>query len=258
MDILILISIVAFFTAVLTFFSGFGLGTILSPVLAIFFPIEIAIALTGVVHFFNKIFQVFLIGRLADRKVLLRFGLPAIFSAFLGAWLLLTLSDLPALHQYSMWGREFFISPVKLVIAVILLSFSILELLPKNKQLKFWGNNLLLGGVLSGFFGGLAGVQGALRSAFLVRSGLSKEAYIATGVVIAGLVDFTRISVYVSRFTEVNLGDNLPLLISASVSAIAGAFLGKLLLKKVTLRSIQIMVAVMLIALSMALGMGLI
>ncbi|MGB0431657.1 MAG: sulfite exporter TauE/SafE family protein, partial [Bacteroidia bacterium] len=58
----VIISIVAFATAILTFFSGFGLGTILTPVFAIFFPIDQAIALTGVVHFANNIFKLFLVG----------------------------------------------------------------------------------------------------------------------------------------------------------------------------------------------------
>ena len=50
----VIISSVAFLAAILTFFSGFGLGTILTPVFMIFFPVEVAIALTGIVHFFNK------------------------------------------------------------------------------------------------------------------------------------------------------------------------------------------------------------
>lgn len=45
---------------------------------------------------------------------------------------------------------------------------------------------LPLGGLLSGFFGGLSGNQGALRSAFLLKAGLSKEAFIATGTVSSG------------------------------------------------------------------------
>lgn len=85
-----------------------------------------------------------------------------------------------------------------------------------------------------------------------------KEAYIATGVVIACLVDFTRLSVYATRFTSANLHENLTLLISATLAAIAGAYMGKRVLKKVTLRSIQLLVAVMLIFISLALGMGLI
>ena len=117
---------------------------------------------------------------------------------------------------------------------------------------------MVWGGILSGFFGGLSGIQGAIRSAFLIKSGLSKEAYIATGVVIACLVDFTRLSVYASRFTTANLHENMTLLISATLAAIAGAYFGKKLLKKVTLHSIQLVVAVMLILISIALGAGII
>lgn len=119
-------------------------------------------------------------------------------------------------------------------------------------------NKLVVGGILSGFFGGLTGIQGAIRSTFLIKSGLSKEAYIATGVVIACLVDFTRLSVYASRFTASNLHENLTLLISATLAAIAGAFIGSRLLKKITLRFIQVLVAIMLMIISIALGLGLI
>ena len=42
----------------LTLFSGFGLGTLLMPVFAIFFPIEIAVAMTAVVHLANNLFKV--------------------------------------------------------------------------------------------------------------------------------------------------------------------------------------------------------
>jgi uncharacterized membrane protein YfcA len=43
MDILI-VSLVAFMVAIMTFFSGFGLGTILTPVFMVFFPTDPAIA----------------------------------------------------------------------------------------------------------------------------------------------------------------------------------------------------------------------
>jgi uncharacterized protein len=255
---IIIICLAAFFTAILTFFSGFGLGTILMPVFALFFPVDIAIALTGVVHFANNLFKMALVGKMADKKVLIRFGIPAIIASFIGAWVLLRITVLPSLFKYEMWGREFEVTPVKLIIAVLLLFFSLFEFLPRFQKLQFGGNKLILGGVLSGFFGGLAGIQGALRSAFLIKSGLSKEAYIATGVIIASLVDFTRLSVYASRFTSSNLHDNLTLLISATVTAIAGAFIGNKLLKKITLHFIQVVVAVMLVLISVLLGLGII
>jgi uncharacterized protein len=70
MEILI-ISIAAFIVAILTFFSGFGLGTILTPVFMLFFPVELAIALTGVVHFFNNVFGAYFGNKLL-KKVTLR------------------------------------------------------------------------------------------------------------------------------------------------------------------------------------------
>lgn len=255
---IIIISAVAFLAAILTFFSGFGLGTILAPVFAIFFPIEIAIALTGVVHFVNNIFKVVLIGKAADKSVLLRFGLPAFFASFLGAWLLMQLTHIPTIYTYNIGAIIYEISPIKLIIAVILIVFSLFEILPSTQNIQFGKDKLIIGGVLSGFFGGLSGIQGAIRSAFLIKSGLSKEAYIATGVVIACIVDISRLSIYASNYTAANLSDNLPLLVSAILSAIIGAFIGRKLLNKITYRNIQIVVAVMLIIISILLGLGII
>jgi len=255
---IILISLAAFITALLTFFSGFGLGTILAPVFAIFFPIDVAIALTGVVHFSNNLFKIALVGKHTNKSVLLQFGIPAILASFIGAWVLIKITTLPILYQYQIWGKEVEISAVKLIVAILLIIFSVFEILPSIQKIQFGKDKLIIGGALSGFFGGLTGLQGAIRSAFLIKSGLNKEAYIATGVIIACMVDITRLSVYASRFTASNLNENLALLISATFSAILGAFIGSKLLKKVTLRLIQIIVAVMLIIISILLGAGII
>ncbi len=253
---LVIICFAAFLTAILTFFSGFGLGTILLPVFALFFPVDIAIALTGVVHFTNNLFKMTLVGRHADKTVLLRFGVPAIAASFLGAWLLLKITILPPIYTYELWGNNFEITPVKLTIAILLIFFSIFEVLPSAQRLQFGRNKLVYGGILSGFFGGLSGIQGAIRSAFLIKSGLNKEAYIATGVIIASLVDISRLSVYASRFAASNLHENMVLLVSATLAAVSGAFIGKKLLKKVSLKSIQLLVCVLLISISVALGFG--
>ncbi len=252
-----IISFTAFITAILTFFSGFGLGTILAPVLMIFFPVELAIALTGVVHFFNNIFKLFLVGKHAHRGVLLSFGIPAVLAAIPGAWLLLQLSDLQVFYIYEMFGKSFEVSPIKLVIAILLIIFALMDLLPRFKNMQFDRNKLVLGGVLSGFFGGLSGNQGALRSAFLIKAGLSKEAFVGTAVVVSTFVDFTRLSVYATRLLHVGLYDNLNIILFATLSAIAGAYLGNQLLKKVTLQFVQITVAIMLLFLAIAIGSGL-
>jgi hypothetical protein len=255
---IVVISLVAFIVAILTFFSGFGLGTILTPVFMIFFPVELAIALTGVVHFFNNIFKLFLVGRNANKDVLLRFGVPAVVAAIAGSWVLLNITDLQPLFAYDAFGKHFEVYPVKFIISILLIIFASMDLIPYFNNLQFGKDKLPLGGALSGFFGGLSGNQGALRSAFLIKAGLSKEAFIGTAVVVSTFVDFTRLSVYATRFTKTGLTDNLTLVICATLAAISGAYLGNKLLKKVTLQFLQVTVAIMLIMISLALGAGLI
>ena len=255
---IVVISLVAFFVAILTFFSGFGLGTILTPVFMIFFPVELAIALTGVVHFFNNIFKLFLVGRNANKDVLLRFGVPAVVAAIAGSWILLNITDLQPLFAYDAFGKHFEVYPVKFIISILLIIFASIDLIPYFNNLQFGKDKLPIGGALSGFFGGLSGNQGALRSAFLIKVGLSKEAFIGTAVVVSTFVDFTRLSVYATRFTKTGLTDNLTLVICATLAGITGSFLGNKLLKKVTLHFLQVTVAIMLIMISLALGAGLI
>ena len=174
----IIIGLAAFATAILTFFSGFGLGTILTPVFAIFFPIDQAIALTGVVHFANNIFKLTLVGKNANFKVLLKFGLTAVLFAFAGAYLLINISDLRPLYSYEMSNGIHEITPMKLIISVLLIIFALMDLIPFFTKMQISEKWLPFGGALSGFFGGLSGHQGALRSAFLIKAGLSKEAFI--------------------------------------------------------------------------------
>jgi uncharacterized protein len=251
-----IISITAFLAAILTFFSGFGLGTILTPVFMIFFPVELAIGLTGVVHFFNNIFKLILVGRNAERSVLIRFGIPAVLAAFLGSWLLLNIPSAEPLFSYNLFGGTFEVFPVKLTIAILLIIFASMDLIPYFDKLQFGREKLPIGGALSGFFGGLSGNQGALRSAFLIKAGLSKEAFIGTAVVVSTFVDFTRLSVYATEFSKSGLGENITLVLCATLSAITGAFLGNKLLKKVTLKFLKVTVAVMLLLISVALGAG--
>lgn len=254
---LLIICLTAFVTAILTFFSGFGLGTILAPVLMIFFPVDEAIAMTGIVHFFNNVFKLLLVGKHADKQVLLRFGIPAVIAAFLGARVLMQLTGLEPLFTYTLNGSYLSVYPVKFVIALVLLLFAAMELIPALQRLQFGKDKLIAGGLLSGFFGGLSGNQGALRSAFLIKAGLSKEGFLGTAVVVSCFVDFTRLSVYASRFSEAQLSSHYTLLIGATLSAFAGAILGNRLFKKVTIELLQYTVGVMLLLLAIGLGMGL-
>ena len=253
-----IIPIAALVTSFLTFFSGFGLGTILMPVFIIFFPIDTAIALTAIVHFLNNILKVSLLWKEANWKVVLKFGLPAFLMAFLGAKLLFILEKIEPLYIYQLSGKIMEISALKIVIAILLLLFLILETFPKFKDISFPEKILPFGGALSGFFGGLSGHQGALRSMFLLKAGLSKEGYIATGVIVATMVDVSRISVYWNNIMQSDYQSHLPIMALAVTFAFAGVFIGRKTMKKIKMQTVQRIVGVMLFAIAVLLAAGII
>lgn len=257
----LIICLVAALVSMLTLFSGFGLGTVLMPAFALFFPIPAAVAATAVVHLANNIFKVLLVGRKADWKVVAEFALPGAVAAVAGALLLEYFSEMPALATYTLSGREHTVTLLKLVIGVLIVSFSLFELIPGFVKLSFGRRYLIPGGIVSGFFGGLSGHQGALRAVFLVNAGLDRDAFIGTSVVSAVIVDVSRIIVYgLSIFTmqygifSTGIGK---LVVAATIAAFLGAFAGSRLMKKVTLRTVQIIVGFMLIFVGTGMATGL-
>ncbi|CAM4397526.1 sulfite exporter TauE/SafE family protein [Flavobacterium terrigena] len=254
----ILIPIVALLASVLTFFSGFGLGTLLLPAFALFFPVDVAIALTAIVHFLNNAFKFVLVRKHINWKIALQFGLPALLFSLLGAFLLDKITNANILDEYTLNNKVFQITLMKIIVAFLLIFFALFELLPKLKNLQFPEKYLPIGGILSGFFGGLSGHQGALRSAFLTKVGLSKEAFIATGVIIACMIDVSRMSVYFTNISKVKDSLNWNLICIATLAAFIGVYFGNKLVKKITINTIQKIVAFMIILFAMALGLGIV
>jgi uncharacterized membrane protein YfcA len=252
----VVICIISFLGSGLTLFSGFGLGTLLTPVFAIFFPVELAIGMTAVVHLLNNIFKFVLLGKHACKDVVLKFGIPSLIAAFLGAWMLTLISDLPPVYVYQLANKEFSVTPVKLVMGLLLAFFALAEVLPFLSKISHNKNSLVWGGFLSGFFGGLSGNQGALRSAFLVKAGLSKEQFIASGIVIACLVDVARLFIYNRLEVPGPARVNYSLIAAAVLCAFAGAYLGSVFLKKITLAFVQKLVMAMLLVLAVLLVAG--
>jgi uncharacterized membrane protein YfcA len=257
-----LICTVALVVSTLTLFSGFGLGTLLMPAFALFFPVPMAVAATAVVHLANNAFKVLLVGRRADLGVVARFALPAAVAAMAGAAVLALFADVAPLATHTLGGQRHEVTLVKLTVAVLMLGFALLELLPRFHTLAFDRRYLALGGVLSGFFGGLSGHQGALRSAFLVSAGLERDAFVGTSVVSAVVVDVARLLVYGVGFRaahSVRLAPGLGSLVgAATLAAFVGSFLAARLLPTVTMRSIRLTVAVMLAAVALGLATGLV
>lgn len=253
----IIVLVVAFGASMLTFFSGFGLGTILTPAFVLFFPPEMAVAATALVHFINNLFKLVLIGKHAVRDIVLRFGLPAILGAYGGAQLLNYLSEIGTGDPIHTLG-DLSTNTLNMILGGLIILFALMELVPFLKRLEFGKKWLIPGGVISGFFGGLSGHQGALRSAFLIKFPLTKEQFVGSGVVIACMIDIIRIGVYSVSFDFTAISDRYPLLIMATLAAFAGAILGKRLLKKMTIDLLQTMVGALMIVIGSLLILGVI
>ena len=257
----ILVTAASLLVAALTLFSGFGLGTLLMPVFALFFPLPLAVGATAVVHLANNLFKLILVGRHASGPVTLRFGVPAIPAALVGAFLLARMSGRAALLTYHLGGRAIDLTWLGLAMGALITFFALADLVPLFDDLRIPKKWLSTGGAISGFFGGVSGHQGALRAAFLTNCGLSRDAFIGTSVVCATLVDLTRLGVYGSTvFQHGGAGLQDPgtqsLLGVAALAAFAGSFLGARLVKKVKLRTVRRLVGALLLLLGLGIGAG--
>lgn len=255
MEILLLL-LVSFGASWLTFFCGFGLGTMLTPVFYLLFKdLPLSIAATTIVHFLNNVFKFFLMKRSIHWKIAIPFATAAIPAAVIGA-LLVEKIDNFILASYQ-WGdtiRE--ISMLNLVFGLILISFSLIELIP-SWGLAFSKKSLWFGGVVSGFFGGLSGHQGALRTAFLVRYNLSKEVFIATGILVALIIDISRTTVYAFHLDYALIANNKLWILISLLAALAGAITGKYFLKKIKLVTLNRIVAIAMLIFGLTLSLGL-
>lgn len=258
----IIIIIASGLASILALFSGFGLGTVLLPVFAFFVPLQVAVAATAIVHMIYNISRSTIVGKSADWKVVLKFALPAALTAMIGAFLLNRLSGVPTILKYSFSSFQFELNIIKITIGLLLIFSATFNLIPGLKNISFKRKYLPLGGVITGFMGGLSGLQGAWRSAFLIKSGLNKDAYIGTSAISSIIVDFSRliiygISFYTAKFTT--LPKNTYGIVTAAVlSALVGSITGNLVAKKITIRVIKLMVGIMLIVIGIGLISGLI
>ena len=254
-----IVALVSLIAAALTLFSGFGLGSLLLPAFALLFPAQVAVAATAVVHLLNNLFKAALLGRHAVWRVVLVFALPGALTSFLGANLLVSLSRLDSLGSWELGQRSFAITPLGLTLGALILLFAVLELHPWGHRVALPPKYLPLGGALSGFLGGLSGHQGALRSAFLVRLGLEKRAYLGTSILCAVAIDVVRLGVYGLRiFSSEGLSEARGSILVGTLAAFLGSYLGARMIGKTTMEGIRKLVGVLLVALGLALASGLI
>lgn len=195
---------------------GFGIGSILTPWVAIQFGIKTAVAAVALPHFLGTLARFWALRRFVDRKVLLGFGLTSAAGGLLGALLHGITSD-PTLT---------------IVFAVILIFAGFTGLTGLTERVRLPQRAAWLAGFLSGFLGGMVGNQGGLRAAAMMGLGVPKHAFVATATAIALIVDVARIPVYVATtgksITEVGL-----VVAILTVSVLAGTYWGRLLLERI-------------------------
>lgn len=256
------VCLVAFAGGVFTLYSGFGLNLILLAVFARHFPAQAAFAAVAVVHLADNLAKASLVGRKANLRVVVLFGLPAALGGLFGSICSRYTAGIAPVARYTLRGEEHLVTAIGLVTALLLIAAAVMAILPVSYRVFLNLGYLPMGGAVAGFLGGLAGHCGALRTAYLVNAGLSREAFIATSVLAAVALDASRIAVYGLSYVMQGI-DSLPeggigLVTAAILSAAAGSWLGSRLLKSVPLEGVHTAAAALLIVAAVALAAGLV
>lgn len=190
--------------------TGFGLSTILIPVMVLFAPMPVVLLFVGIIHLFGDLWKVMLFKKGFDWKLIIGFGLAGIAASFLGASFSLKVQVLPLKRILGGF----------MVLYVAFLFLKRDWALPKNN------GTAVCGGLLSGLFAGFFGVGGAVRGAFLTAFDLPKAVYVFTSGLIALFIDVTRITRYVWGGTRLESSLLITLLFCIPVS-FAGAYIAK-------------------------------
>jgi|TARA_B110000263_G_scaffold135635_1_gene117747 uncharacterized membrane protein YfcA len=220
---IIILAIIASFTAAaLTVPAGFGLSTMLTPVVLMLMSPHEAIAVVAVVHGAHNAGKSWSLWKNIDFQAFKRYGIWLILGAVIGAILQNQVPQKPLLG----------------IIGVFLIILPLLTLSKAWKNYRIPEENDRIGGFGSGFMGGLSGHQGALRAMFLTNKLPDKMAYAATASIFALCVDLSRIPVYLF-FRSENITSNIELTFALVIAALIGVRVGKKWLESMKSESIR-------------------
>lgn len=196
--------------------SGFGIGSLLTPLLAARLETRLAVALVAVPHVVATAVRFHRLRSHLNRPMLVHFGLLSAAGGLLGA-LLSTRSAGPALDA---------------VFGCLLLFAGVSGWTGLSQRLRFGRGAAWVAGGLSGFFGGLVGNQGGIRSAALLGFPLNREELVATATAVALLVDAARLPVYLAG-EHAAMFAAWPLMAMATAGCLAGTFWGVSWLRRI-------------------------
>ena len=228
----VLVLVAALIAGAIASIAGFGIGSILTPLLAVFLGTKTAVAVVSVPHLLATALRFSLIRQHLDRRVLLTFGITSGIGGLAGALLHVWLHS--KVLGYTLGG--------------LLLFAGITGVTGIASRMKFGTTTGWIAGALSGIFGGLVGNQGGIRSAALLGFDVPKEAFVATATAIALLVDGFRMPVYAA--TQWNdLRGAWEFMLIASLGVIAGTLVGQRALKRIPPPTFRTIVSVIILAL---------
>ncbi len=206
--------------------SGFGIGSILTPLLASWIGTKLAVAVVSIPHFIGTALRFAVIRQHVDRRVLWSFGAASAAGGLVGALL-------------HIWLRSAILG---YVLGVLLVFAGLMGITGMAKRMRFGKGAAWSAGGLSGVFGGLVGNQGGIRSAALLGFNLRRDAFVATATAIALLVDLFRMPVYaILQFHQIV--SQWQMAAVATVGVVVGTVSGKWLLGRIPENVFRLMVS---------------
>jgi len=196
--------------------SGFGIGSVLTPVLSTQFDVRLAIAMVSLPHLAGTLVRFLIVRTRIDREVLLGFGAASAIGGLVGAALQTVVQS----------------TALSVVFGGLLVFAGLGSLTGFAQRMRFSGHRTaLVGGALSGLLGGLVGNQGGIRAAALLGFDVEREAFVATATAVALIVDGARIPIYLAT-QGADLTANWPLIVVLSIGAVVGTFIGARALRR--------------------------
>ena len=215
--------------------AGFGIGSILTPLIAVRLGTRLAVAAVSFPHLAGTLLRFLLIRRHVDGRVLITFGITSAAGGLAGALL-------------HVWFKS---AVLGYILGGLLVFAGITGVTGLAARMRFGRRTGWLAGALSGVFGGLVGNQGGIRSAALMGFEVSKEGFVATATGIALLVDFFRMPVYMATQGRELVGSS-PVIVWAAIGVLAGTVFGQPLLRRIPDRTFRAVVSGIILALGIA------
>jgi len=234
---IVLISVITFLASFVGTITGFGLSTIMLPIMVLFMPFSTALLFVGIIHLFSDLWKVLLFRKGFDRKIVLYFAIPGVITSFLGAVAVLSL---PEQHLIKILG-------------ILIIIYSLFMSIRPDFRLIQNVSSYIIGGTASGFLAGIFGTGGAVRAIFLSAYNLPKSVFLFSTGAIGVLIDTARLITYWQNGIELPKHLAISLLIFIPISFISTE-LSKKTIGKITKEQFRQLILIFLFVIGIVLA----